>query len=411
MEEFIFPKDFLWGTATAAHQVEGNNINTESWVLEHLPDTIYAEPSGDACDHYHRYPSDIALLAKLGFNSYRFSIEWARIEPEEGKFSYAALEHYRRMLASCHEHGIQPMVTFHHFTSPRWLHRYGGWLDEKTPERFARYCEKATAHLGDLISLACTLNEPNIPVVLSHLLPFRMQDKPWWNSAAKAFGVLPDRLGLFQFVSNPRMWDVILAAHRRAFEVLNSGPGDFPVGLTLALHDFQAADDGEEMMAITRRQIADVYLEQLGGDDFVGVQNYSRMVVGTNGRIPPTGDVETNQMGEEFCPEALGGAIRYAAQKTGIPVYVTENGWSDEDDTRRLAYLQRAVGSVAQCLQDGIDVRGYYAWSAFDNFEWVGGFGPKFGIIAVDRQTQARTPKPSAYWLGNVSRKNRLSPN
>jgi beta-glucosidase len=178
MQEFTFPQDFLWGAATAAHQVEGNNINSESWVLEHLPGTIYAEPSGDACDHYHRYPTDIALLAELGFNAYRFSLEWARIEPEEGEFSYAALEHYRRMLAACHEHGIKPVVTFHHFTSPRWLMRTGGWLDEKTPERFARYCERATQHLGDLISVACTVNEPNLPMLLSKLIPFNIQEGP-----------------------------------------------------------------------------------------------------------------------------------------------------------------------------------------------------------------------------------------
>ena len=125
MTEFQFPPNFLWGAATAAHQVEGNNTNCDGWVLEHLPGTIFAEPSGDACDHYHRYPADIALLAELGFNAYRFSVEWARIEPEEGEFSYAALEHYRRMLATCHEHGLTPMVTYHHFTTPRWLHVVG----------------------------------------------------------------------------------------------------------------------------------------------------------------------------------------------------------------------------------------------------------------------------------------------
>jgi beta-glucosidase len=181
MKEYTFPQGFLWGAATAAHQVEGNNINSESWVLEHLPGTIYAEPSGDACDHYHRYPEDIALLAKLGFNAYRFSIEWARIEPEEGEFSLAALDHYRRMLATCHEHGIQPVVTFHHFTSPRWLIRAGGWLDARTPDRFVRYCERATRHLGDLIGAACTFNEPNLPMILSKILPFSPQEGPFWQ--------------------------------------------------------------------------------------------------------------------------------------------------------------------------------------------------------------------------------------
>src|SRR5690606_27120508 len=265
--------------ATSGHQVEGNNINSESWVLEHLPATIYDEPSGDACDHYHRYPQDIALLASLGFNAYRFSIEWARIEPEEGEFSYAELEHYRRMLATCHEHGIQPVVTLHHFTSPRWLIHAGGWLDDKTPDRFARYCERVSRHLGDFIDTACTFNEPNLAVLLSKLLPFDLQSGPWWEAAAQAFDVTPDRLGLFQFVTAPRMREIIFDAHRLAVDVLHGGPGDFPVGLTLALLDIQAAEGGEEQAAAIRRDLSDSYLELVRGDDFVGVQTYSRMVV------------------------------------------------------------------------------------------------------------------------------------
>jgi beta-glucosidase len=407
MKYFTFPDDFLWGAATSAHQVEGNNINSESWVLEHLPETIYAEPSGDACDHYHRYPSDIALLASLGFNAYRFSIEWARIEPEEGEFSYAELEHYRRMLATCHEHGIKPVVTMHHFTSPRWLTRQGGWLDEKTPDRFARYCERVSNHLGDLISAACTVNEPNLPMILSKMLPFNLQEGPWWNAAAQAFGVTPDRLGLFQFVTDPRMRETIFQAHRRAYDVLHAGPGSFPVGLTLALLDIQAAEGGESKAAEFQRELSDIYLEQLRADDFIGVQTYSRMLVGPTGIIHPGEDVEKNQMGEEYYPEALGGTIRHAAEVTGIPVIVTENGLSSTDDSRRLEYYQRALRCVVNNLKGGVDVRGYFAWSAFDNFEWNSGYRPKFGIIAVDRETQERRPKPSAYWLGEVARSNR----
>jgi beta-glucosidase len=409
MREFIFPKNFLWGAATAAHQVEGNNINSESWVLEHLPGTIFAEPSGDACDHYHRYPSDIALLAGLGFNAYRFSIEWARIEPEEGEFSFAELEHYRRMLATCHEHGIKPVVTLHHFTSPRWLMRSGGWLDEKTPERFARYCERVTNHLGDLISAACTFNEPNLPMVLAKLLPFNILEGPFWNTAAQAFGVTPDRLGLFQFVTQPRMREIIFDAHRRAFDILHSGPDSFPVGLTLALLDIQAAEGGEHKAAEIRRALADDYLEQLRGDDFVGVQTYSRMIIGPQGVIPASDAVEKNQMGEEYYPEAIGGTIRHAAAVARIPILVTENGVASTDDTRRLEYFQRALRCVVNSLESGIDVRGYFCWSAMDNFEWVSGYRPQFGIIAVDRKTQQRTPKPSAYWLGNVARANQIS--
>lgn len=406
-QEFIFPKEFLWGAATSAHQVEGNNINSECWLLEHLPETIYAEPSGDACDHYHRYPEDIALLAELGFNSYRFSIEWARIEPEEGEFSYAELEHYRRMLATCHAHNIKPMVTFHHFTTPRWLMRRGGWLDEKTPEYFARYCKRATEHLGDLISAACTFNEPNLAMILSKLLPFKIQEGPFWNIAAQAFDVSPDRLGLFQLVAEPRMRDIILDAHRRAFEVLHAGPGDFPVGLTLALIDVQAAEGGENKALEYRREMSDIYLEQVRKDDFIGVQTYSRMLVGPNGAVSPGKHVEKNQTGEEFYPKAIGGTIRLAAEIAGIPIIVTENGLASTDDTQRVRYFQRALHSVVEAMGDGIDVRGYYCWSAFDNFEWVSGYTPKFGIITVDRETQRRTPKPSAYWLGKIAQANR----
>jgi beta-glucosidase len=406
--EFNFPKGFLWGAATAAHQVEGNNLNSESWVLEHLPGTIYAEPSGDACDHYHRYPEDIALLAELGFNAYRFSIEWARIEPEEGEFSYAELEHYRRMLATCHEHGIQPVVTLHHFTSPRWLIRSGGWLNEKTPERFARYVERVSKHLGALMGAACTFNEPNLPIILSKMLPFDPTQTPFWQNAAQAFGVVPERLGLFQFVTRPEMRDIIMSAHRRAVDVLHAGPGNFPVGLTLALLDIQSAEGGEAKAAEFRYEMAETYLEQLRGDDFIGVQTYSRMVVGPNGVIPPGADVEKNQMGEEYYPEAIGGTIRHAANVAQIPVIVTENGLSSTDDTRRVEYYQRALVSVARAMQDGIDVRGYFAWSLMDNFEWNSGYRPQFGIVAVDRATQKRTPKPSAYWLSEVARENRL---
>ncbi len=410
MTDFLFPEGFLWGAATAAHQVEGNNINSESWLLEHLPDTPYAEPSGDACDHYHRYPADIALLASLGFNAYRFSIEWARIEPEEGEYSLAALEHYRRMLAACHEHGLTPVLTYHHFTSPRWLIRRGGWMDDDTPDRFARYCERVTRHLGDLIGAACTLNEVNLATVLSRLLPFDFRALPWWPVAAQAFDVSPDRFSVFQYDASSRAHEVVLQAHRQAIEAIKSGPGDFPVGLTLAMLDVQAAEGGESRAAEFQREMNDRYLEQLRGDDFVGVQTYSRMRVGPEGRLPPPAGTELNQMGDEYYPEAIGGTIRRAAQVAGIPVIVTENGLASTDDTRRVEYFQRALHSVATCLQEGIDVRGYFCWSALDNYEWNSGYRPKFGIIAVDRATQQRTPKPSALWLGAVARTNKLSP-
>jgi beta-glucosidase len=407
-----FPEGFLWGTATAAHQVEGNNVNSDVWVLEHTPKSPYVEPSGDACDHYHRYRSDIALLAELGFNAYRFSIEWARIEPEEGEFSLAVLEHYRDMLRACQEQSITPIVTFHHFSSPRWLMGRGGWESKKTPDRFARYCERATRYLGDLIGAACTINEANIAAVMTKMgfAPDikRLRKQGWWLEASQTLGVSPKRLSPFIYAASPKAEKMILRAHRQAVEAIKSASGNFPVGITLALQDIQPAQGGEKFAARMRREINDVFLESLHGDDFIGVQVYSRSRVGRKGFLPPEEGVELTEMRYEFWPEALEAAIRDAVAKSGLPVIVTENGIATTDDTRRIEYVRRALQGVSNCLRDGLPVRGYTYWSAFDNFEWSLGYRPTFGLIAVNRETQERTVKPSARWLGAIARANSM---
>ncbi|HWE62825.1 MAG TPA: family 1 glycosylhydrolase, partial [Chloroflexota bacterium] len=340
--EITFPSGFLWGTATAAHQVEGGNVYNDNWVLEHVPGSPYVESSGDACDQYHRYRDDIALLAELGFTLYRFSLEWSRIEPEEGEFSLAQLDHYRRILATCYEHGLTPMVTFHHFSSPRWLAASGGWEAQDTPEKFGRFCARAGAHLGDLMPLACTLNEVNIgPLLLAIGVPelrgFR--EAPWYERAARAVQSDPARFTPFLYAVSARGRETILAAHRRAVEAIKAGLGNCAVGLTLAMQDIQAAPGGEEMAARMRRELADVYLEGTRGDDFIGVQTYSRARFGPDGPAGPEEGVERTQMGYEFWPEALEATIRYASAATGLPVIVTENGIATDEDTRRIAYV------------------------------------------------------------------------
>lgn len=410
-EQLTFPTGFLWGTASAAHQVEGNNVNSDSWVLEHIPGSPFVEPSGDACDHYHRYPQDIALIASLGFNTYRFSIEWARIEPEEGEFSNAALDHYRRMLATCHEHNLTPIVTYHHFTSPRWFAAKGGWEVLGNAALFARYCERATAHLGDLIGAACTLNEPNVGLLIQHMgyMPPDevLLNAPYRAAAAKAVG--SGTFAAFPNCCQQPARDTFLKAHRLAVEAIKAGPGDFPVGMTLAMQDHQAVPGGEAVRDHARHEIDDVFLDVARDDDFIGVQTYSRSRYGAEGVLPPEPGVEVTQMGYEFYPEALEATIRYAAAYTGRPLLVTENGIGTEDDTRRIEYVRRALRGVHRCLQDGIEVRGYCYWSIFDNFEWSLGYRPKFGLIAVDRMTQTRSLKPSATWLGNSARANGLT--
>lgn len=406
-----FPEGFLWGVATAAHQVEGNNTNSDGWLLEHVPGTIFAEPSGDAVDHYHRYRQDIALIASLGFTSYRFSLEWARIEPEPGEFSVAALNHYRDVLEACHEHGLTPIVTYHHFTSPRWLLAAGGWEDQRTPERFARYCDVVTRHLGDLIGVACTLNEPNLPYLLRELgltgePPEARRHVPVWAGAAAALGIPAEKVAPFQFNATETGFEVKLAAHRAGRDAIQSVRADLPVGWTLANSDIQAGRGGEAFAARVRRDVNLRFLEASRGDDFVGIQNYGRHVFGPDGLLDPPSGAAVNQQGEEIYPAGLAAAVREAWQVAGVPVIVTENGLATEDDSERLAYLEAVLAGVADCLVDGIDVRGYTAWTAFDNYEWIFGYRPKFGLIAVERATQRRTPKPSAHWLGEVARTN-----
>jgi beta-glucosidase len=405
--ETVFPPGFLWGTATAAHQVEGGNVYNDNWVLEHVAGGPYVEPSGDACDQYHRYREDMRLLADLGLTMYRFSLEWSRIEPEEGEFSLAALDHYRRMLATCHEFGLTPMVTFHHFSSPRWLAAQGGWQADGTPEKFARYCRRATAHLGDLMPFAGTLNEVNIGPLLLALGVAELRDfrqAAWWAAAARAVGSDADTFMPFLYAVSEKGIQTILAAHRLGAEAIKSGPGQTAVGMTLAMHELHVAPGGEETAARLRRDLHTRYLQATKGDDYIGVQTYSRLRCGPDGLLGPEEGVERTQMGYEFWPEALEATIREAAAATGLPVIVTENGVAAEDDSRRVAYMQRALRGVAACLRDGLDVRGYTYWSAMDNFEWALGYRPVFGLIAVDRQTQQRRVKPSARWLGEVAR-------
>jgi beta-glucosidase len=409
---YTFPKDFLWGTATAAHQVEGNNVNNDTWVMEHVPDSIYVEPSGDACDHYHRYPEDIVLLETLGFNMYRFSIEWARIEPEDGFFSQAELDHYRRMLECCHEYHLKPVVTLHHFTTPRWIMKLGGWESMETANRFARYCEKVGQELGDLIHGACTLNEANISSMFAwnEYMPSLdlMRQATWWQQAALEMNADPQKMLPFLFASTEKARQVIVQAHHLGAQALKSGRGSFPVGITLALQEIQATPGGEEVAARARYQMNDSWLETAHGDDFVGVQTYSRQRFGSQGAVQPDPEAEVTQMGYEFYPEALEATIRETAAVAGVPIIVTENGIGTQDDSRRIAYVERALHGVIRCLQDGIDVRGFTYWSALDNYEWMLGYRPTFGLCAVDRATQVRTPKPSAHWLGKIAQANQF---
>jgi beta-glucosidase len=392
-----FPDGFLFGTAQSAHQVEGGNVNSDWWAWEHAHGTPCVETSGDACDFYHRFRDDVALMAGLGLNALRFGIEWARIEPEEGEFSRAALGHYRRVLVSCREHGLAPIVTFHHFTLPRWLQAKGGFLFDGFPALFERYCERAAGALGDLIAYACTINEPE-----------------GLGEGGFMLGVNPpgrkgDIDGMWRVAAN------LLEAHRRGASGIRAKSG-IPTGVTLALPDLQYEDGatpGEHQVELNSR-VSDQFLELARDDDFIGVQTYTRNRFGPQGprgshvewgKGLPKETAQTTQLGQEYYPQALGNTIRRAWKSTGgTPILVTESGIATAFDEKRISYIEAAMREVLACLAAGIEVRSYLYWSLLDNFEWSLGYGPKFGMVAVDRETFARHPKPSAAWFGEVAR-------
>lgn len=406
-----FPEKFLWGAATAAHQVEGNNINSDNWLLERAPNTMYKEPSGDACDHYHLYEQDINQLADLGLNAYRFSIEWARIEPEKGFFSRAELEHYRRMLEVCHRRGVTPLVTYSHFTLPRWFAYQGAWENPESSDLFARYCEKATAHLGDLIGYAATFNEPDIPYLFHWInlpnAPAGM-DLATIMAAQKAqlrkYLNAPD-FSSFLIGDADKSRENMMAAHAKGKSAIKAAK-NIPVGLTLAMEDDQP-EGADSRFAEKQADVYGPWLKLAKQDDFIGVQTYTRSRIAQKALPPPQG-AELTQMGYEFYPESLEHTVRFAAKQSGVPVIVTENGVATEDDTRRTEYIRRALAGLKNCIDDGVIVRGYIHWSLLDNFEWIFGYMPKFGLIAVDRATQKRMVKPSAVMLGKIAKANSL---
>ena len=439
-----FPKGFMIGAATAAHQVEGNNIHSDYWAQEQLPHSSFTEPSGIACDHYNRYEEDIRLMAKAGLNAYRFSVEWARIEPEEGRFDEQEIEHYRAVIRCCRENGIEPIVTLLHFTSPVWLIKKGGWEAETTVEYFRRYASFVTERLGSELRYICTINEANMGLQLAAISKRFMlmaeQAKKRMAEAAqagndnasegakKAEGTVQvgmnfqkmmenmkfaamENAGVFGtpqpqiFVSSrtPEGDILVMRAHQAAKEAIKAICPDIRVGITLSMHDLQALPGGEAFEEAAWAEEFTHYLPYLQGDDFLGVQNYTRTLYGPQGQLPAPEGAELTQMDYEFYPEALEHVIRRVAKDFKGDLIVTENGTAVSDDTRRVAFINRALSGVESCIRDGIPVKGYMYWSLMDNFEWQKGFSMTFGLIAVNRETMERTPKESLAYLGSFA--------
>lgn len=396
------PSGFLWGAATSAHQTEGNNTNSNWWHLENSPTSPFAEPSGAGVDSFHRYPEDMRLLAEAGLDAYRFSIEWARIEPRPGEFSTEALRHYRSMISTARELGLTPVVTLHHFTTPMWFSQRGGWAAPDAAARFASYAAKAAEILGD-VEWICTINEPNMIALLAEM-PKKLE------AASAQTGALDDRAiaGFALPAPSDEVTQVLIDAHRSAFEVLRART-DARLGWTVSGQAFEAEPGSEEILAVLKHSWEDRYLEVARDDDFIGVQSYTTRRIGPDGLIPYSVEEQLTMTGWPNRPDAVGASIRNAWDRSGhTDVLVTENGIATADEAERVAYMEGALDAVDAAVADGIDVRGYLHWSALDNYEW-GEWGPTFGLIAVDRGTFARSPRPSLAWLGGVAREHRES--
>ncbi|WP_207095633.1 glycoside hydrolase family 1 protein [Novosphingobium sp. PY1] len=403
-----FPSGFLWGASTAGHQVEGNNLASDTWALEHLNPTNFTEPSGDACDSFHRWPLDLDIVRDLGLNSFRFSVEWARIEPEAGEFSVAMLDHYKAMVEGCRERGLKPLVSFNHFTCPRWFAMRGGWINPDAPSLFARYCDRLARHLGESIERATTLNEPNLMLLLRYKLPSGVFAKNDVVQAAaiKAYG---SSTFVSSFIENEEqshaVQPILMEGHRQAKAAIKAARSDLPVGVTLAIEDDQPFGE-DSQIAKKRAMCYDDWLRVAREDDFIGVQNYERARIGPEGQMsPPAGAVLTDR-GAEIYPPSLAGAVRYAWSQTKVPVLVTEHGIGTSDDRQRAGFIPASLQHLAEAIAQGVPVLGYCHWSLLDNFEWIFGYTPKFGLVEVNRTTFARTPKPSAHVLAGIARKN-----
>jgi beta-glucosidase len=404
--ETSFPDGFLWGTSSAAHQVEGDNRNNDWWEFEQQPGRIANGDSSEiACDHYHRYREDFALLRELNQNAHRLSIEWSRIEPVEGEFDARQMRHYRDVLGELREQGIQPMLTLHHFTSPLWFTRRGGWRASGSPRAFLPFVRRVVDELGDLVSMWCTINEPSIYAV-----------QGWLNGEFPP-GHHGDVPALYRVSSNLRR------AHELAYEVVKRRWPDSPVGLSHHKFLFMPATPKrrDRWAARTAQLVMDSWPVAPGRlrriveatSDYIGIAHYHVQLTAFDPRRPQDQfirrfnmpGVQVSDMGWSADPQWMR-LVLNELKSLGKPVYITENGLGTMDDERRRRYLVDVLSNVQRAIQDGVDVRGYFHWTNMDNFEWGRGYQVRFGLIDVDRKTLERTIKPSGRLYSRIAKAN-----
>jgi len=356
-------KSFLWGAATSAHQVEGNNTHNDWWAWEQQ--TAGIKCSGRASDHYHRFKEDFALARSLGHNAHRLSLEWSRIEPERGQLYQPALAHYREVLEELKRQRLTSFVTLHHFTNPLWLAEAGGWERRESVELFANYVKMVVENLGDLVDFWVTINEPVVYAL-----------EAYWHKRWPP-----------QKRSAPAVWQVVrhmAAAHRRAYQIIHRAWVGARVGLAKHLIAYSAKQTFKDYWF-------NHYFFTLVGEkqDFIGVNYYFADQDKLGGG--PKSDI-----GWPIYPAGLTQVLLYM-KRYKLPIYITENGLADVRDSQRADFIRDHLRAVEAAQAQGVDVRGYLHWSLLDSFEWDKGFEPRFGLIEVDRATMERRIRPSAY--------------
>lgn len=414
MPKLPFPAGFLWGAATAAHQVEGGMYNDwsewEKTNAERLARESEAsftwnphwkkfekeatDPknyiSDTACDHYHRFTEDFDLAKSLHHNAHRFSIEWARVEPTEGEFDEQEIGHYRQVLRALRERGLEPFVTLFHFTLPLWLAEKGGVLSSDFPRLFARYGEKMAEALGENVRFWVTINEPDVYAGGAYL-------KGIWP---------PMRRNVFAFFAAQKKQ---ADAHALAYSAIKSISPTAQVGIAKHNLWFEAARNAPVNRLL--KKLADSiwnewFLRKITDcQDFIGLNHYHHHRIDW-GYSKNKNEIQTD-FGWEYYPESLYHAIT-ELKHYNKPIYITENGIADASDELRQKFIPAALAAMQRAIMDGADVRGYFYWSLLDNFEWDKGFFLHFGLIAVDRTTETRTIRPSAYAYAKVCESNTL---
>jgi len=403
-----FPDGFLWGTASAAHQVEGGNRNSDWWEFEHQPGRIAnGDTSEVACDHYHRYREDFAMLRELNQNAHRLSIEWARIEPAEGAFDQAEIAHYRNVLGELRDQGLLPMVTLHHFSSPLWFARRGGWSAPGSAQAFLPFVQRVVDELGDLVAMWCTVNEPNIYAAGG------------WLTGEFPPGVKGALARVYRVTANMRR------AHELSYVTIKRKRPDALVGLSHHKFLFLPATPRQRdrwaanttQLFLDRWPVAPARLRRVveATSDFIGIAHYWGQMCAFDLRRPKDQFIRRfnvpganlTDMGWTSDPAWMRRVLN-ELRGYGKPVYITENGLATSDDERRVTYLDAILANVALAIQDGVDVRGYFHWTNLDNFEWARGYSARFGLISVDRSTLERTVKPSGRHYARIAEANGL---